>query len=291
MSEESDNISRRTVLSTTGALAFTGLAGVQSVRADSNSSRESDGRRTAGSRTGDSGSVELTSENSGTKQEWVSIMKQRDIVHPAVNEDVSSSSADANLQNLTYVDHWKQTSDLAPNCPQGDNPNFSAEHLCTVYKAVDDEGAIVQDSNGQYRYIVELWQQCTKSDSSGFLCADAEINLLRSNINDKDGDVTFHGRDPAGTERVNDERISVRHYTEVGGVAFGGDEVVRFNDGLFGAIEWTPGPEGSYTVSWNGEEKQIQDIIAFVDIGSDSKLDFDDEDTGIVWNYRVETGF
>jgi len=285
MSDTDKIISRRKVLSTTGALGFGGVAGIQRGQAKN----ERNQWRGSESSSSDSGKVELKAENSGDKKEWEKIIKQRDINHPAVDEGVSVSNSSANLQNLTYVDHWEGTSNLSPGCWQGDDPNFEADHLCTVYKGVDGSGNIIKDSNGQYRYIVELWQQCRKTDWSGFLCRDGKIKMLKSRIYDEDGDITFHGRDPAGTQRVNSERIPVEHYAEVSGVAFGGEKVVEFNDGIFGATEWTPGPSGEYTCKWWGQEKRIEDMIAFVDIGSDYKLDFN-WNPGIDWHWWVSTG-
>ncbi|WP_226480683.1 hypothetical protein [Natrinema amylolyticum] len=299
MTEKDNKTSRRKVLSTTGAFALTGIAGVQGAsgkKHDDEHPGKSGGKGKGQSADATlSGSVKLKAENGGTKQEWKETMEQRgrnpsSSLESGDSVQIAQEGEAGNLQNLTYVDHWKDTAQLSPDCKPGDDADFDIEHLCTVYKAVDSDNNIVQDSNGDYRYIVELWEQAEVTDESTW-CSSAQVKELKSEIHDNQyDDITFHDRDPSTTYDVNDERLTVRQYAEVNGVAFGADQVVEYDDGTFGPDEWTPGPGGDYVVSWEGEDRTVVDMIAFVDIGSESQIDFDDW-TPMTWDYYTRVGY
>ena len=294
MSDDDNGMFRRTVLATTGGLAVAGVGSVAGQPEDEpgrGPQERCDDCHEAGN---DGGSIDLSEvDGRNDKDEYEEIVEKRRQGDPRDGLSTDVSGANPTMQNLTYVDHWKDESETNPGCAWSSNGTTEGEHVVTVFKVEDEDGYQPTDSDGNYRYLLELWSMQERTDGTGFGCVEPYIERLYNRIEtntDSEYNI-FHYRDPATKGPVNDERLTVRHSYTIGDVGYSSEEVVRFDDGYFGADTWTPGPEGEYAIEWTENDDNLAqvDMIGFVDIGlSNPDFDFDDN-SGLSWRWKVET--
>lgn len=214
----------------------------------------------------------LSNETPGSKEEWVTMMENRNISRPKIkytqDGKAAVSSGSDGYNDLSYVNHWADDGSVTIYCTPGSDGAVDYQRACTVYKPAD---GLVTDSDGNYRYLVELWGQAEHSSYTGYLCSEWDPSKLYQKIWASSDDCILHGRDPTTKKRVNDERLTVRYGVEIGGVGISGERIVRVNDGWFGADDWTPGDGGNYGVIWEGTERKAN-LLALVDIGTKYRI-------------------
>ncbi|WP_440770844.1 hypothetical protein [Natronorubrum sp. DTA28] len=284
---------RRSILAATGGLALTGIGSVKASRSNNQSNDLNDN---ANDQSEYEGSISIDEDEPGEKEDWEEMVTNRLEGRPEYSDtdDVTSQTvagSDPDLENLEYEDHWKSETEPTRSCTPGSDFEGETEHVLTAFKVVDpDTSEHVTDSNGDYRYVIELWSQLEEESNTSWNCPTVYWSELDWELNSNSNNTTFHGRDPSSKETIDDERITVSYSYSAGGVSYGSEDVVRVDDGVFGADSWTPGPGGKYEVSWEGEEDLV-DIIAFADIATSCKINFDGGcGTGLEWGWSLSTG-
>jgi len=226
--------------------------------------------------------ISLDDTEPGTEEEWIQ-MKQ-DEMSGLTPEEPSPGT------NLKYVSHWRDTHTDTEGCLFGENV-FDGEHSLTVYKAMDNNGDVLQDGDGDYRYMIEIYSDVEKISGADCEFQLTEVfNTVDGRALDGHSHVSFEHRTPAESERINDDRIPVRETIGVGEIEYGVDEIVRLDDGRFGGDSWVPGPGGKYDVRWWDAKLNDVDYRAYIDIAADVKFeeDWDGHPTGLQWSWDVE---
>lgn len=307
MVEDKDS-SRRNVIRMVGSsLAISGVA-AGSVKGKSNEG--SNGRPDNGSRkdkekktavvneSNRSGAIELKRSNAGSKQEWEEHIQERKENRNHESE-ISPDSVGGDPDGDTrYLDHWKHERDhtvefQGPCCPTGTTETVvDSEQLCTLYETIED-GSVIQDGNGDYYYLVELYAQAEAHDTPwGF--SRGRIQHLNHSLEVLDGrDRYFEKRDPSTTSDVNGEYVTVQEEMTVGSVTWTAEDIIYLHDGTFGPTTWTPGDDGQYGAEWKSDGDDMddgvdekQELLAYVTVRSEQKLDEMDHN-GLSWEWTL----
>jgi len=290
MKGSNDGDTRRNVLKKLSAAGIA-VGGIGTVRGSSDDEKDGSSEISDSIKEDDeddAGNVmKLTKSNMLPKEKWDDVEPRT--VSPEdreVSPDAIGSSQGE--ENTEVHGKWKDEGSYTPYCVSGSDGKIYYENLCTLYKPIDSSGNIVKDSDGNYKFIAELWGYSEVKSNFGLLCPVLEIEKHEHKLHSEKDSTSFEGRDPKTKSRINDERLTVEKYSKIKGIKFGKEEIVRVNDGTFGPYSWTPGESGNYFVEWEGETSDWVNVLAYVELSSDSDDQFNNnEDTGLRWGWSI----
>ncbi|MEF8882744.1 MAG: hypothetical protein V5A34_09510 [Halapricum sp.] len=287
------NKSRHNVLKSISAVGFTagGIGTVKGSSAEENSSPDSDTNFSSNKKRDemDGGEMRLNDENRISKEEWI---QRKDDETSGVGVYASGDPG----ENIDYHGAWEDESTLTASC-WFSTWEIKTQTTYTVYKVIDEDGNIVTDGDGDYRFLVEMWAKHEVTDNGGTLCSGPSIGSAEQELKAVNDNTTFIDRDPKTKSRVNDERVTVSHSNsiQVGNVSieYSRSSVVRFDDGRFGADSWSPGKgDAEYVVEWETTsdtgDMDYVDVLGMVEISSTTDGQFEDHvDSGLRWSWSL----
>jgi len=172
---------------------------------------------------------------------------------------IQQAGPDPTLENLDYVGHMQDDVTL-----EGSFIHYAdVEFTLTGFEAVDDDGNPLTDSDGNYYYVLELYQFCTD------VTQELREMSVSANIENY---VTLESRSPRTSTSVNGAWVTLREGATVGGTGFSAEAETWVNNGTFGPKTWVPGKGGEYGIiyegSWTPEDGSQFDNIGFASVKS-----------------------